>query len=208
MAEKKRRLLRPYEWVLLAFVFLIMVHFGLQALGVNMHGRSSEMTWLDKPNNRQTPFSPSADRSREKGVDEVLNQIANQFAEGESLKSKPQDLQKKGLNKDESEFYRDLQQRKTDSGLSVRDWTNIVKTSYSTYQTVRSIFDMADGSKDDDVSENRIGQILEDVELTNRTFSRMEQDFGVPRAQLEAFAMRGGRALNDWATFIDQNKQD
>ncbi len=207
MAEKKRRLLRPYEWVLLIFVGIIMVHFGLQALGVPMHGRNSEMTWLDKPSVREKPFSPSPDLTRTRAVNNELDQLADQFAEGDSFRAKPQDIQPKGLNEDEAEFYRDLQQRKGKSDFSARDWARVVKTSYITYKTVRSIFDLADGSEDHDVSEGKIGQILEDVELTNRAFTRLEQDFGVPRERLEAFAMRGGRALNDWATFIDQNKR-
>lgn len=207
MAEERTRLLRPYEWVLLGITMLLMVHFGLKALGVNMTNKSSEMAWLDQPTGPAKIYSPSVDEAREREVNKTINQIAERFAEGESFRAKPQDLQPKGLSTDEAKFYSDLQERKNDNGLSAKDWAKIMKTSYETYRTVRSIFDQVDGSEGEKVDENELSQILSDVELTNRAFSRIERDFGVPRAQLEAFATRGSRALSDWATFVDQNKR-
>ena len=207
MSEEKRRLLRPYEWVLLGFALLLMAHFGLQALGVNMTSKGSEMAWLEQPTGPAKIYSPSPDRSRKREVNKTLDQLAVQFAEGKSFRAKPQDLQPKGLNKDEAKYYSDLRQRKNDNRLSAKDWAEIMKSSYNTYKSVRSIFDQVDGSQDEKVDESELGQILSDIEMTNRVFSRIEQDFGVPRAQLEAFATRGSRALCDWATFVDQNRR-
>ncbi|MEM9991102.1 MAG: hypothetical protein AAF738_05020 [Bacteroidota bacterium] len=207
MSEERRKLLRPYEWILLAFVLVLMIHFGLQSLGFNMAGRSSDAKWLAQPNAPSEMRRPSSyQRAEERKLDATLEQIAQQFAAGDKYKAKPRDFQPQGLSQDETKYYRDLQQRQAQKGLSAKDWAIIINTSYATYKTVRTIFDEADGNSGEQVDESELNKILSDTETRSRAFLLIERELGVPAKKLEAFASRGSRALSDWATFVDQNK--
>jgi len=207
--KKKRKTIRPFKLILLVLVGLVLVHFGLKSVGVNTVKRSEEVSWLDRPSGPEAPIT-SIDEDRDRQVGAVLDDIAVQFAEDKrkNRTSSKRELRKKGLNKDEAEYYQDLQQREApERGMSPSDWVNTVQTSYKTYKTLRSIFDKVDGRNNEEIDSEEVSNVLSDPELRDITFSNIEKTFNIARPQLEAFARRGGGALNDWATFVDQNKK-
>ncbi|MEN0048264.1 MAG: hypothetical protein AAF806_14475 [Bacteroidota bacterium] len=202
-------MIRPFEMVLLVLSLLLLLHFGLKSVGVDTVKRSEEVSWLDRSNGPEAPIS-RIDEDRARNVDAVLDNIAVQFAEDKrkNRTSSKRELRKKGLNSDEAEYYQDLQQRETeDRGMSASDWVNTVQTSYKTYKTVKSIFDRVDGDNGEEIDDGEMNNILSNPELRDITFSDIEKTFNIARPTIEAFARRGGGALNDWATFVDQNKR-
>lgn len=210
--KKKRKIIRPFEMILLVLSVLLLIHFGLKSLGVDTVKRGEEVSWLDRPSGPEAPITryDDTDAARDRKVDAVLDNIAVQFAEDKrkNRTSSKQELRKKGLDQDEAEYYQDLQQREAeDKGMSPSDWINTVQTSYKTYKTVKSIFDRVDGRNDEEIDSEEVGDILSNPEMRDITFSDLEKTFNIARPQIEAFARRGGGALNDWATFVDQNKK-
>ncbi|MEM9885861.1 MAG: hypothetical protein AAF849_08215 [Bacteroidota bacterium] len=206
---KKKRIIKPYELILLVIIGFIFIHLGLKSVGINTVNRSEEVNWLDRPSGPEAPISLE-DRERDQQVDEVLENIAVQFAEDRrrNRTSSKRDLKKKGLSEDEAKYYKDVQQREATEGMSPSDWVDAVQTSYKTYKTVKNIFDTVDGRQEEKLDTEDMERVLSDAELRNRTFSNLEQTFNIARPQLEAFAQRGSRALSDWATFVDENKQE
>lgn len=205
--NNKRRVIRRHEIVLLVLSGLFLLYMGLKTIGVSPVDRGEEVTWLDRPNGPESPMV-SVDRAeRTPELEATIQNIAVQFAEDErrDKRTSKTDLRRKGLSADEAEYYKDVRQRE-DGGKSAADWVETVQTSYETYKMVKGIFDKVDGRSDDYVGDEEVANILNDPELRNRTFSNIEQTFQIARPQIEAFAQRGGRALNDWATFIDENK--
>ncbi|MEM8528127.1 MAG: hypothetical protein AAGG68_26020 [Bacteroidota bacterium] len=212
LPNKTGKKFRPLRMIFLFFVGLFIIHFGLKSVGVDTMKRSEEVSWLDRSNGPEAPISRHdlSDAERDRRVDAVLDNIAVQFAEDKrkNRTSSKRELRKKGLNSDEAEYYQDLQQREADDrGMSASDWVNTVQTSYKTYKTVQSIFDRVDGNKGEEMNNGEMNDILSDPELRDITFSDIEKTFNIARPTIEAFARRGGGALNDWATFVDQNKK-
>jgi len=209
LEHKKRRIIRPYEIVLLVLVGFVLLHFSLKSMGVDTVKRSEEVSWLDQPSGPEKFIPPVVDEQRERSVDEVLNNIAVQFAEDKSKNrvTSKRELKEKGLSEDEAQFYKDIQQREGNERRSPADWIGTVQTSYKTYKTVKSIFEKMDGTNDDEVDAEDMNKVLSDPELKDITFAHLERTFQISRPMIEAFANRGSRALSDWATFIDQNKK-
>jgi hypothetical protein len=205
--KRKKKIIRPHELILLILTGFFLLYMGMQALGVSPSSRSEEVTWLDRPTGPEAPIT-LVNEERDQRVNETLENIAVQFAEDKrrNRTTSKSDLRRKGLSDDEAEYLQDVQERK-DEGKSAGEWVETIKTSYDTYKMVKGIFDQVDGRTDDYVPEAEVDKILSDPELKNRTFSNMERTFNIARPQLEAFAKRGGGALNDWATFVDQNRR-
>ncbi|MEM1324694.1 MAG: hypothetical protein AAGI23_02010 [Bacteroidota bacterium] len=207
MESRKKRIIRPYEVILLALIGGFLLYMGMQTLGVSPTSRSEEVTWLDRPTGPESPIT-LVNEERDQQVNATIENIAVQFVEDKrrNRRTSKSDLRRKGLSDDEAEYLQDVQERK-EEGRSAGEWVETIKTSYDTYKTVKSIFDRVDGRTDDYVPDTEVDQILSDPELKNRTFSNIERTFNIARPQLEAFAKRGGGALNDWATFVDQNRR-
>ena len=113
--NKKRKVIRPFEMVLLVLSILLLIHFGLKSLGVDTVKRSEEVSWLDRSSGPEAPISRT-DAYNDRKVDAVLDNIAIQFAEDKrkNRTSSKRELRKKGLNSDEAEYYQDLQQREAE----------------------------------------------------------------------------------------------
>lgn len=205
--ENKRRVIRRHELFLLILSGLFLLYMGLKAVGVNPVDRGEEVSWMDRPNGPEAPMAKVETKEQIAELDATIQNIAVQFAEDErrDRRTSKTDLRRKGLSADEAEYYKDVRQREN-GGTSATDWVETVQTSYQTYKTVKRIFDSVDGRNDDYVGDEEVENILSDPELRNRTLTNMEKTFQIARPQLEAFAKRGGRALNDWATFVDENQ--
>lgn len=205
---KKRRLIKPFELVLLVVVVLVILVLGLKKLGVDLVQHSESLSFLDRPSGPEKPLSPRRNADQLAKEEAVIEKIAAQFTQDANDKTytKVGVLEAKGLSADEARFYSDLQQREQDKNLTPTQWLNRVKYSFRTYRQLRSIFDQFDEATDGVVSNTAMRSMLGDMELSQQIFRQIEELFGVPAARLQVFASRGSTSLSDWATFIEQNR--
>ncbi len=203
--RKRRKLIRPYELLLLIFALLLIVYFVLQSLGVDSMKRSEEVSFLDRSNGPSEPIR--RDSRYDESTDAVVKELAERFADSDERMTNTKALREKGLSEEEAKFYKNVKQSKSDDNLSAAEWVGILQGSLKTYNTLKAIFDEADGVENKEVNEQTIEFVFSNPTIKTTVFNEIEQHFGIPNSTLNAFAARGSRALSDWATFVDQNKQ-
>jgi cytoskeletal protein RodZ len=202
--QKKKRIIRPIEWLMLLIVLLLISYLLLQGLRNSDTNRTEEVTWLDRSNGLS---EPTVKRSvSDQQVETALKDIAQQFADDKNRRVQVSDLQKRGVSEDEAKFFHHLRQTQGTEQTTEEQWLNIIAKSRATYQQLRTIFAQAKGNRTETVDEETIASILNNSKIKQQVFKNIEQNFGVPVIALEAFAARGSRKLGDWAVFVDQNK--
>lgn len=210
----KKKVMRGFEWFMLILSVVIIAIVVLHEGGFPLVQKTESVEIVERPveDQRKQQAQPVKyrDEQIDKNVDEVLKDIARSFSDegaGNKRVSK-RELRKKGLDKQEAAYIKEVKKKNEEKGTleTARDWYNVLKTSHATYSKVKNIFDGADGDKDEAIDKNAISEILGNEMLSSAVFYELEQKFNIPREQSEAFAKAGKKQLDDWATFVEENK--
>lgn len=208
--KQKRKVMRPFEWGLLIICGVIALLAVLHEMGIKMVSRAETTEIVQRPTERQQNAKPVryVDTEREKEVDAVLRDIAKEFSEESKGKKRvsKKDLREKGLDKEEAGYYNKVKKENREN-TSVEDWYNVLKASYKTYNNVRSIFDGVDGDENTNLDKSTIRDIIDNPLLSNTIYKQIEEKFNIPAEQSKAFAEKGKKSLDDWAAFVESNKE-
>jgi hypothetical protein len=201
-----KRVIRPYEWILLIIALLIILYFLLERVGIDNVKRTEQVSWLDNPSGPEAPINRADQRNEniEKKVDGILTDIETQFAEGNKSYNNTTSRGLENLTTDEERY---LAQRHDKETMSASDWIRLARKSLNTYRQIKAIFDKADGKTEHQVNEQEVESILSNLELKDIAFAALEKQFNISRSKLDAFEERGSKAVSDWAAFIETNQQ-
>lgn len=209
----KKKIMRGFEWFMFILSVVIIGIVALHEGGFPLVQKTESVEIVERPveDQRRQQAQPVKYRDAEidKNVDEVLKDIARSFSdEGAGNRVSKRELRKKGLDKQEAAYIKEVKEKNEEKGTleTAKDWYNVLKTSHATYSKVKNIFDGADGVKDTSVDKNAISEILGNEMLSNAVFYELEQKFNIPRERSAAFAKAGKKQLDDWATFVEENK--
>jgi len=196
------------EWVFLIVCVLILVYVGLESVGIHLVNRSEDTQWIENPQGAEEYVPPREDEEMNANVDATLQNIARRFHDDDvqDRRSTERELQQDGLSREAARYMENVQDRAAQN--EDINWLETIRKSYNTYQNVRSIFNTLSGQEaETELPPETLGKVLENPAVADQIYSSIERNFAIPEEQSRAFAKEGKKALSDWATFVDKNKE-
>ncbi len=203
-----KKVMKPIEWVFLILCVLILVYVGLESVGIHLVDRTEETEWVENPSGPEVYTPPREDEEMNANVDATLQTIARRFHndEAQDRRSSKRELQQEGLSPEAARYMEGVQERAEDREGT--NWLETIRTSYETYQSVRSLFNTLSGQEEEtELPAETVGSLLENPVIADQIYSSIERNFSISEEQSRAFAKQGKKALSDWATFVDENKE-
>ncbi|MFK7934388.1 MAG: hypothetical protein AB8G22_12825 [Saprospiraceae bacterium] len=211
-APKKKRLMRPYEKFLAIVSVLILVYFVLESMGIHIVQHEGTNTEVVNPGaNYHGSKEVYHDAEIDAKVNAKLEEMAREFSaetQGRARVHK-QDLLGKGLSEDEAEYYENVKERSkfSEQVESAKDWYNVLRASQKTYSKVRNVFAGTD-SGEEEITTDDISTMLNNETLRTVVFEKIQDQFSIPKSEAAEFANQGKRELNEWADFVEKNRQN
>jgi len=203
-----KKVMKPMEWVFLILCVLILVYVGLESVGIHLVDRTEETEWVENPTGPEEYTPPREDEELNANIDATLQNIARRFHEDkvQDRRSSKRELQQEGLSPEAARYMEGVQERAEEREGT--NWLETIRTSYETYQSVRSLFNTLSGQEEEtELPAETVGNLLKNPAVADQIYSSIERNFSIPEEQSRAFAKQGEKALSDWATFVDENKE-
>jgi len=205
--EPKRKIIGPLELGVLVIALGLIAYILLKSSGGNVYERSEKTQIVDNPSveerKKQIRNYEMQDDDR---VEVILQQLSEHYTDNtpapvESIN------EEKAISEDEMNFFEDVKKRKAQdtNTISPSDWLAILQTSHKTYKKIKSVFEDADASGKP-VKEDNVSRLLQNELVANTVYSRIEELFGIPEAEVKNFADQGKKAVSDWAEFVEENE--
>lgn len=209
---EKKRLMRPYEKVLLFVTVLILAYFVLESLGIHIVKHEAVNTEVRNPGaNYEGSSEVYHDDELDARVDAKLQEMAREFSAETKGKARinKQKIQQKGFDSDEAEYLETVKERSklSENIESAKDWYNVLRASQKTYSKVKNVFQGTD-TGDEKITQQDISNVLGNETLRNMVFEKIQNQFSIPKEEAADFANQGNKELNEWANFVEKNKRD
>ena len=206
--KKKKGLMSGFDKIVLFLALGILAYVALQRGGFKVTEKAEEVTIVDNPhskegNQKKRVYTPPPKAERE-SVDRILDEIARLFSD--SGQAETDRLKEMGLEEDEAEYLSDVKTRHEfdESIQNAKDWLSLLKTSHSTYQKVKSMFEEIDQQA---VEKEKLDGIMRDQSEAEEVYSKMKDLFGISNEDVTEFARKGKSALRDWAEFVEEQQE-
>lgn len=210
MSEPKKKLIGPLELSVLLATLVLIAYILLKSNGGKVYERAHSTQITDNPTigkkGKQTrDYSPS---DNEESVELILQQLSENFTDKNADIEKEELWEENAVSSDELDFFKDVKKRysEQDEIRNPADWLSILKASHKTYSKLKSVFEEAGDSKKP-VKEDNVSSLLENAIVANMIYSRLEEDFNIPKEEAKAFANKGKKALSEWAKFVEEQSK-
>lgn len=214
--EEKKRIISKFEVVLVVLAVVLMGYLFMKSKGKSIATISETVEITDNPKSKKEYVKKgksAEEKRRSKDVEDMLKQLDGR-EEGRNYK--PNHLVSanniaKENSPDEDRFFKLVSQKYKENGLEndSPDFFKLLKNSRNTYRTVRNFF-----ADPNETPKSELETLAEDVSflLQNKTvassiYAQLEEQFNIPQDKSKAFAEQGKKAVSDWATFVEENKE-
>ena len=93
------------------------------------------------------------------------------------------------------------------SSRSSTDWLTLLTNSHQTYKKVKSTFEDLGIDVDEFVNVENASSLLSNPLISKSVFQKIEEEYGIPAEQAEAWSKKHGHKIEDWATFVEERMQ-
>ena len=76
--------------------------------------------------------------------------------------------------------------------------------SHQTYKKVKSTFEDLGVDVDEFVNVENASSLLSNPLISKSVFQKIEEEYGIPADQAEAWAKKHGHKIEDWAEFVEE----
>ena len=76
--------------------------------------------------------------------------------------------------------------------------------SHQTYKKVKSTFEELGVDVDEFVNVENASSLLSNPLISKSVFQKIEEEYGIPADQVEAWAKKHGHQIEDWAAFVEE----
>ncbi|MEM1320838.1 MAG: hypothetical protein AAGG75_11315 [Bacteroidota bacterium] len=208
MTEEKRRLLSPFEKLMLVAAIALIAYIVYQNDDLDVLKRSEHIEIIDKPHSKEQENSlpRSYQLDEEARIEKALEELARQFS-GETAAAGNQ-WDNMAISTDESYYYEGVKQRYgwDDRLEQTADWLKVLQASHRTYKRLQAVFGEASGKIGAEIEADDVDQLLRNKSSANQVYDRIAQVFDIPPTKIQSFADKGRNALSDWAEFIEENQ--
>ncbi|MEL6636867.1 MAG: hypothetical protein AAFW73_23530 [Bacteroidota bacterium] len=200
-----KRLLGPLEWLILVVGLGILLYLLFQKQGFQFFERSERVEFIDPRDVHQARPPQRGPTEAQVEVDRLLRQLATDFQNGTDDPSSPAELGRQwGLSAEEIRFYRRIRDSyRPDASLdSANDWLRALRGARRTYLQLQNLLDELSPRQERGSTPD---QILENEVAARDFYDRLADWYDLSVEEIEDFARRGGRELEDWALFLDRH---
>ncbi len=205
MEEDRKSIMGPIEKVILLIAIIVLGYIIVKNGGCGIVKRTEKVEFIDPPTNGKGQSVPRPRKKQsQQSVDEALKAISESLGQGqEPWPTK----ETSALSTDENEYLRSVSEKHQIENKiqSTKEWLSMLKTSYDTYQQVKTLFDQVVPENREGGKTNSYDSIFRDEQLANTIYQELEDYFKLPSAQAKDFAQKGKVSIRDWAEFIASN---
>ncbi len=80
----------------------------------------------------------------------------------------------------------------------------LLTNSHQTYKKVKSTFEDLGIDVDEIVNIENASSLLSNPLISKSVFQKIEEEYGIPADQVEAWAKKHGHKIEDWAAFVEE----
>jgi len=198
--SEERKIMGTLEWTLLIITAAILAYIVLQNQGIHVVERTGETEVLDqteirKKKKEDTKQERYPTQNRESEVDQVLRDLAREFAGGESTVA----AENTSMSKDEEKYIREVKKKteQENPAMTALEWFKVIQKSHQTYNKVKDFFDTTPAP----VKE----QSMVAREQSNEDWTtKVSRELGIPEDNARELAASGQYALSEWAKLMEE----
>jgi len=196
----ERKVMGTLEWTLLIITVAILAYIVLQNQGIHVVERTGETEVLDqremrKKKKEREKYDQNSNDGRDSEVDQVLRELAREFAGGESIVAS----ENTPMSVDEEKFIRDVKKKKEQENpaMTAVEWFKVIQKSHETYNQVKDFFDTTPAP----VKEQ---SLLSSNPSNEDWINQISRELGIPEENAKELAASGQYALSEWAKLIEE----